>query len=64
LYLERTDTDARIRVHFALESLPPHLQGSGRPGLFAYFHVVDTGLKAVADAADQWDDDCRSFPAR
>jgi len=61
---EHTDERARIRVHLSLEALPPHLHGPGRPDTFAYYLTVDTSVQAIAAAADEWNDDCRSFPVR
>jgi hypothetical protein len=55
---------ARIRIHFSCEALPPWLIGATQPDVFDFFIVLDVEHKHLLDAATQWKTELMAFPER
>lgn len=60
-YQARVPGAAVIRVFFSLEAAPP---SAGRLGLYEYFVEMAMPYESVASAADEWDAELRTYPAR
>lgn len=53
-----------LRVHFSLESRPPHLRADTASDLFDYYIEVSVTQAALARAVNEWQGEIEAFPVR
>jgi hypothetical protein len=53
-----------IRVHFSLESAPPEFTFEQRVDIWQFFVDLPVSSAALLSAADEWENELRSFPVR